>query len=202
MLSDGPVPTGQQTITCGEDSSIVLLGTVIDELSGLDAPDRAHVVIAGGVGWEAEVLAPLSYQSSSGVHLLTILKDIAKANGEKLSYPTDAIVGQAWALPASAPMNRVLYRSALSSLAKAGTIPGWWVDGTGTTQFVARPTGTVDANQRADVLRRDLGVGMIVVGVDSPGAFSPGKTTADGFAIAREVVIETAGELKVELWAA
>lgn len=193
VLEGGDVPAEGSTVSALV-GDLELTGKVLR--AGFDAPDRPHVVLVGGLGWETPLAAPVSYQSDASVMLSTVLDDLARRAGETLERPADVPLGLAYASPA-----RRTVRDALNALALVGYTPPWRVDPDGVTRFGDRVGTTISA--RATVIRRNLGTSLRIVGVDSPAAFLPGNTLVDGDAsvlITRAVVDEATNRLEVEVW--
>lgn len=194
VLEGGDVPATGAVVSATVGPDLELVGRVLR--SGLDAPTRPHVVLVGGLGWETALAAPVSYQSDAGVMLSTVLDDLARRAGETLERPADVPLGLAYASPA-----RRTVRDALNALALVGYTPPWRVDPDGVTRFGARVGTTISA--RATLIRRNLGVSLRVVGIDSPAAFLPGNTLVDGdvsIPITRLVIDEATNRLEAEVW--
>ena len=193
VLEGGDVPAEGATVSALV-GDLELTGKVLR--AGFDAPDRPHVVLVGGLGWETPLAAPVSYQSDASVMLSTVLDDLARRAGETLERPADVPLGLAYASPA-----RRTVRDALNALALVGYTPPWRVDPDGVTRYGDRVGATVTA--RATVIRRNFGVSLRVVGIDSPASFLPGNTLVDGDSnvlITRAVVDEATNRLEVEVW--
>lgn len=191
------------TLTVGGASgSRAFVGTVIH--SGLDAPGLPHVVLQGGAGWERAVASPLAYQSDVGVRLSTVLRDLATRAGETIEQPTDRTIGSAYALHASRYADPMRLRDALASLARVGALGPWRADPDGVTRFGARSTDGQAVSVRATILRRDSGVGLVVLGIDDPSGIAPGMlapvAATETAAIGRIVVVESSGKLEAEAW--
>lgn len=197
VLESGTLPTvgAPTTLVIGD---LTMLGVV--EAAAFDAPDRPHVVVTGAPGWDALVVAPISFQSDAGVRLSTVLAALSAAAGQPYSPPpVDVVVGNYFELIASRPSEPVRYRDALSSLARAGVLAAWRVDPDGVTRFGARPG--LDATVRATVLRQSASAALTVVGVDAPAAFLPGNTFG-GVPISKLVLTdEGGGKLEAQIWA-
>lgn len=193
VLEGGDVPAEGSTVSALV-GDLELTGKVLR--AGFDAPDRPHVVLVGGLGWETPLAAPVSYQSDASVMLSTVLDDLARRAGETLERPADVPLGLAYASPA-----RRTVRDALNALALVGYTPPWRVDSDGVTRYGDRVGTTVTA--RSTIIRRNFGVSLRIVGIDSPAAFLPGNTLVDGDAnvlITRAVVDEATNRLEVEVW--
>lgn len=187
-------PVGSAATVTIED--LVLTGTVIG--SGLDAPEKPHVTVVGGAGWNGTLTsASLTFQSDAAVRLSTVLARLAALAGEPIEQPVDATMDLHWSSIASRLGETVRYRDVLAELVRAGNIPGWYVGSDGVTRFVAR-TGVEVAVRRTEI-RANAGVGVTTYGVDSPASFLPGNTL-DGVPILRTIINETAQRLTVDAW--
>lgn len=194
VLEAGEAPAvGSRTVLTVGD--LVLQCTVLR--SGLDAPDRPHVVVSGAPGWARLIARPLSYQSDAGVRLSTVLQDLSEAAGQEVEQPTDGPVGEHYEVIAARDGDPARYRDALDELAEEGLLEPWRVDPDGVTRFGARAGTEVTA--RATVLRKGAGVGRAVYGIDAPLAFLPGNTIS-GVPISFLVVTETNGRLEAEIY--
>lgn len=194
LLSSGDPPTGKQALTVGDLS---LLGSVLR--SGLDAADRPHAIVVGAIGWQSFVTKPLSFQSSGGVRLSTVLSAISSGAGEPIAQPADVTIGEYYELVASRPGEPVRWADALNDLAIAGYCPPWRVDPDGVTRF--GPRTPVEVSVRATVMRPDNGTGLTTYGLDAPAAFLPGNTI-DGVLIDRLDVREHSNKLEADVWVA
>lgn len=194
VLEGGEAPAEGSVVSAIVGDDLSLTGRVLR--SGLDAPDRPHVVVVGGLGWEAPLIAPVSYQSDASIMLSTVLDDLARRASEMVERPMDVPLGLAYASAA-----RRTIRDALNALVLSGYMPMWRVDPDGVTRFGAR-VGTTIAT-RATVIRRNLGVSLRVVGIDSPASFLPGNTLVDGetnVPITRVIIDEATNRLEAEVW--
>ena len=193
MLEGGAAPAEGATVSALV-GDLALTGRVLR--AGNDAPDRPHVIVIGGLGWERPLATPVAYQSDAGIMLSTVLRDLAARAGETIEQPADVPIGLAYATG-----SRRTVRDALTAIVAAGYAQPWRVDSDGVTRFGARTGGTISA--RATVIRRNLGVSLRVVGIDSPAAFLPGNVLVDGdtnIPITRMVVDEATNRLEVEVW--
>jgi hypothetical protein len=184
---------------------LTLAGSIIPGRSGFDAPGRFRCVVKGGLLWDTRLTVTAtrparSYQSdtAAGVRLLDVLRQLAADCGSPaLVLPADARIGAAWSRPASSAL--VPYRGvdALEALIARGHLLPWWVDPAGAARFTVRSAGAVTAAAR--VLDRDFAAGSKTLGVDSALAFLPGGTF-EGVTIAKTIIRETSGELRLEVW--
>lgn len=207
ILESGASPAvgARLTLTLAD---LACVGTVLtsgDDITGSATEHaRPHAVVVGGIGWETALADPPHYQNDNGVRLSTILQDLARRaksdalpGGEPIELPPDLTIGDHWSCPTARPGEYLRVRDALAHLFEQGFVLPWRVDPDGVTRFGPRKGGAVTA--RATVLRRDLGVGLRVVGLDSPAAFLPGNTL-EGAPIRRAVFLETAGALTADVW--
>lgn len=180
-------------------AGLALVGTVLR--SGLDRPERPHVVVVGGIGWLSPIPSTprLTWQSDGGVRLSYVLSRIAAAAGEPIAAPTDRVMGNHYVTVGSRAGQRALYRDALTGLVRGGFVPGWWVGNDGITRFVERETG--DVGVRATPLPARADVGARTFGIDSPAEFMPGRSV-EGVTIERAIVRQTPNTLTVECWRA
>lgn len=188
-LTNGAAPAEGAAVEL-EVGDLTLVGTVLR--SGLDAPGKPRAVVVGGAGWDRVLAAPLSYQSSAGVRLSTVLKDLAALAGETIVQPSDRDIGDHFEAPAGMRL-----RDVLAVMRSDGYLPAWRVDADGVTRFGAR-SGTA-VTGRATQLRANAAVGLAVYGTETPGQYLPGNQV-DGATIERAVVVETSGKLVVEVW--
>lgn len=177
-------------------ADLTLAGYVLR--SAYDQPDRPRAVVVGGNGWEGEVAAPISFRSSGGVLVSTVLRELSRRSGETIVLPVDRVMGLAFAFPASTPRAVVRYRDALAALVRFGYVESYRVDPDGVTRFGARVGVTVTA--RATELDSSSNVDATLYGIDSPAAFLPGNVVA-GTVIRRLTVRETAGSLTATVYA-
>lgn len=193
VLTEGKPPNGAVDYVVG---GLTLKGKI--KHSGLDAADRPHAVVVGGLGWHSSVTRPLSLQSDSGVRLSSVLKLLAAAASEPYEAPPDVTIGDYYELVASRPGEPVSYADALGDLARSGLCPVWRVDPDGVTRFGARAAVAVTA--RATVIRQDTGLGVVTYGLDDPAQFLPGNTI-DGAPIQRLDLSESRGKLTADVYA-
>lgn len=195
-LEAGTLPSGTQTLTMG---SLVATGTV--QRAAYDAPQLPHVVLVGGLGWDAQITAvqalALSMFADPGVRLSSVLTNLARLAGETIEQPTDRTVGLHWSAVSTRTGERVRFRDVLTGLVREGLLLTWWVGLDGVTRFTARSSGAVTG--RATFLRGRGDVALRVYGTDDPAPFLPGRTV-EAEAISRAVVVETPGSLTVECW--
>lgn len=192
-----PAVGSRITLTLADLAVVGTVTTSGDDITGGQGSARPHVVLVGGYGWENGLASPPTYQNGGGVKLSTLLRDLASLANEPIELPTDVTIGDHWTCPAARPGEYLRVRDVLSHLFEQGLCPPWRVDPDGVTRFGVRTGGAISA--RATVLRRDLGVGLRVVGLDSPAAFLPGNTL-EGAPVRRVVFNETAGSLTADLW--
>lgn len=197
-LESGTVPTGTQTLTIG---TLTATGTVDPALAGLDAPDLPHVVLVGGLGWDAVVTRAaaqaLSMFSDAGVRLSSVLNALSLAAGESIIQPTDRTIAFHWSAVSTRDGEAVRHRDILANMVRLGYIATWRVDLDGVTRFTERSSSTVTA--RATYLRGNRAVGLRVFGCDDPAQCLPGNVV-DGEPIGRAVVVDTPESLTVECW--
>jgi len=194
VMSGEEAPTGPLTLTVGD---LTLVGSVLR--SGLDATGKPHAVVVGGIGWERPLSSPLSYHADVGVRLRTVLTDLTRLSGEPMEQPTDRALDLGFCAVASTPRAPVRLRDVLASMHRCGFVDKWRIDPDGVLRFGARVGAAVTA--RATVMRRNLGLGMRLVGIDGPLAFLPGAIV-DGATVRTLYVEETSGKLQAEAWAA
>ena len=193
------VAPGPATLTIGD---LVLVGAILPDRAGENAPASWSGIWASGSGWST-VLPPRKdcYQNDDGVHLKTVLGDLAKdCGGMPIVQPPDRSVGLYWTRPLLGGDRRPWTgRDELAALARGNYVPSpYWIDAAGVTRFGPRPTGSVTAAAR--VTKRDLTRGLRVLGVDSPKAFAPGLSFENAV-ISRLVIRETSGgSVTVETW--
>jgi hypothetical protein len=195
-LEAGAVPTGMQTLTIG---TLAATGQV--ERGGYDAPDLPHVVLVGGLGWDAVVTRSaaqsLSMFSDAGVRLSSVLNALSLAAGESIIQPTDRTIAFHWSAVSTRDGESVRYRDILATMVRLGYLATWRVDLDGITRFTERMSSA--ATGRATYLRGNRAVGLRVFGCDDPATFLPGNTV-DGDAVGRVVVVDSPESLTVECW--
>lgn len=192
LAGDTAPDVGPATLTL-ED--LALVGAIVR--SGLDFRGRPSATVAGGVGWEKDLVAPLAYESDAGVRLSTVLKDVSARAGEPIEQPADGIIGTKFGSAASRPGLPVRVRDVLALLAATGMVAAWRVDPDGVTRFGARPAAAATA--RATLLRRDASTGVATYGVDSPASFIPGALV-DAAPVRKLVLRTRARRLEAEVW--
>lgn len=194
----GAVPPGPATLTIGD---LVLVGTILPDRAGLNAPSSWSGIWASGTAWDAVLPPRDGYQADAGVRLKTVLGDLVKeCGGPAIVMPPDAPIGAFWSRPLTGADGRPWTgKRELTALAQARRLPSpHWLDAANVTRFGPRPTGKVSVPAR--VTRRDLTRGMRLFGVDSPKAFAPGLSF-EGAVISRLVIREKGGEsVTVETW--
>jgi hypothetical protein len=195
VILEGGAAPAEGTKTTLTAADLALVGTVLR--SGLDAPDRPHVVMAGAPGWQLPVGSPLTYQSDAGVRLSTVLRDLATRAGETIVQPADVVIGDHYVSPMSRNGGTTLLRDCLAALTRAGYLTPWRVDPDGVTRFGARAGVPVTA--RATHMSANAAVSMTFIGTDSPLSLLPGNLL-DGVPISRLIVHETSGKLEAEVW--
>lgn len=167
--------------------------------SDFDAAGRPHAVVVGGLGWHGLVTKPLSFSSSGGIRLSTVLSACAQGAGQAIAQPTDHTIGDHYELAASKTGEPIRWSDALNDLMRAGIVPTWRVDPDGVTRFSARTATAVTA--RATLMRRDSALGLSTYGLDAPAGFLPGNTV-DGVPIGKLVVREHAHKLEADVYSA
>ena len=197
-LEAGTIPTGTQTLTIG---TLAATGRVDPALAGYDAPDLPHVVLVGGLGWDAVVTRSaaqsLSMFSDAGVRLSSVLNALSLAAGESIIQPTDRTIAFHWSAVSTRDGEAVRYRDVLANMVRLGYLATWRVDLDGVTRFTERATSAVVG--RATYLRGNRSVGLRVFGCDDPAEYLPGNTV-EGSAIGRAVVVDSPESLTVECW--
>jgi hypothetical protein len=192
LLAEGTEPTGKVTITCG---TLELHGEVMR--AWLDAADKPHAIVVGGLGWQSLILAPLSYQSDGGVQLRTVLRALSAAAGEPVELPRDLTIGEYYECVASRPGEPVRVADALDALVRDGYCPNWRIDPDGVTRFGAREPSTVSA--RATLMSKSASLGIATYGLDDPAQFAPGSSV-EGEAIERLDLRESDGKLEIDVF--
>jgi hypothetical protein len=117
-------------------------------------------IVGGGGGW-GKSLPSKAYNLPGGVPVSMVLGDAAIECGEKVSGASGTL-GAFWVRD-QAPAARTLRLM-------AGTI--WWMDMTGTTQLLPRPTPTI--RSAFEVISDEPGSGRVVVATESPQDWVPG----------------------------
>ncbi len=192
LLDGGPLPTGATSLIVGD---LTLACSVFR--SDFDAAGRPHAIVVGAIGWQNLVTKPLSFDSTSGVRLSTVLGAIAQGAGQTIVQPADRTIGLHYELGASRPGEPVRWVDALNDLVRAGYLPLWRVDPDGVTRFAPRISTPVTV--RATLIRHDSAVGLFVYGLDSPAQFLPGNSV-EGTPIGKVVVREHKGKLEADVY--
>lgn len=192
VIDSGSLPTGKTTLKIGDLSMSV---SVLR--SDFDAASRAHAVVVGGIGWQNLVASPVSFQSSAGVRLATVLGEIARRAGETIAQPTDREIGKHFECGASRAGEPVRWVDVLNDLTRSGYVQTWRVDADGVTRFAPRASST-NAN-RATLLRRDASIGLSTYGIDTPSGMLPGNVVED-VTITKLVVRDAHGKLEADVY--
>jgi hypothetical protein len=192
LLDNSPLPTGKTTLTVGDLS---LACSVLR--SDFDAAGKPHAVVVGAIGWQNLVTKPLSFNSSAGVRLSSVLSAISQGSGQTIVQPTDRTIGDHYELGASRPGEPVRWVDALNDLVRAGYLPLWRVDPDGVTRFTPRTSAAVSV--RATLMRHDSSIGLFVYGLDAPAQFLPGNTV-EGTPIGKLVLREHRGKLEADVY--
>jgi len=194
----GEVSPGPASLTIGD---LVLVGTVLPDRAGIEAPSSWSGIWAQGAAWDTVLPKRDGYQNDNGVRTKTVLGDLVKECGNPaIVMPPDVAVGTYWTRPLTGGDRRPWTgKHELTALAQARGLPSpFWMDAANVTRFGPRPTGNVSAAAR--VTKRDLARGMRLLGVDSPKAFAPGLSF-EGAVISRIVMREKSGNgVTVETW--
>jgi hypothetical protein len=191
LLAEGEPPTGKVVVTCG---TLELHGEVMR--SWLDAADKPHAVVVGGLGWQSLMRTPLSYQSDGGVQLRTVLRALSAAAGEPVELPPDLTIGEYYECIASRPGEPVRVADALDALVRDGYCPNWRIDPDGVTRFGAREP--VAVSSRATLMHKSASLGVSTYGIDDPAQFLPGHTI-EGDGIDRFDLREESGKLEIDV---
>lgn len=191
---EAPTPGNAATFRSG---TLTLSGKVAR--AGLDHGGKPHATIFGGLGWESLVAKPLSFQSSSGVRLSTVLSSVASGAGESINPPSDRTIGDYFELVASTATNAVRWSTVLDRLVRANILTTWRVDFAGTTQFDVPPSSKPAG--RTTLVDRSSGVGAFIYSIDDPADVAPGKTLPEG-TVSRATVHEEASKTTATVWLA
>src|SRR5262245_47716518 len=84
LLDNAPLPIGAMKLTIGD---LALKCSVLR--SDFDAAGRPHAVVVGGIGWHGVRAVPVSFESSAGVRLSTVLAALSKNSGQPIEQPPD-----------------------------------------------------------------------------------------------------------------
>lgn len=205
---EGRATLGQSALSVGD---LTFNGMTIR--GGTDAPDAPHVVHIGGAGWDRPIeksttsvdgvtitstTSAISYQLDAGVRLSTVLRDLARRAGERIEMPRDRTIGKHWVCLASKPGEPLYLRDALAALVKFRYVQPWRADLDGVTRFGERTGSAVDVAS-VNVIGRDEGVGLAVLGADAFAHVMPGATF-EGNRIIRLDIQERPGNLKANIW--
>jgi hypothetical protein len=191
LESGAPPVAGPVTVTVGD---LVLVGRVLADRGGLDAPDFPAVVVAGGYGWRT-VLPMGAFESPGGVRLSTVLGALADLCGETYRVPPELKLPSSYGWTAGTRGRQVL-----AELVSRGALPWWRVDlASARTVFAPWPTlGAADAH--GVIEDRDLAEGARYVALSgSVAAWLPGATV-QGATIARVQFRERDGETRATVW--
>lgn len=194
ILTDGDIVAAGEAATIKAES-LTLVGRVLR--SGLDAADRPHLTVIGGLGWQSLLPAPVSFQSDAGVRLRTVLRTLAGYADEPIELPTDDSIGSYYELSRSRVGDPVRLADCLNDLVRHGLCPQWRVDPDGVTRFGSRTA--IEVNTRATSLANNKGVGVSTYGLDDPKQFQPGNTL-DGTTIDRLDLRETDGKFEADVF--
>lgn len=195
LLAEGAkAPVVGSSMNVKSDSGFAMVGKVLR--SGLDATDRPHAVVIGGLGWQSLVKAPLSFQSDGGVKLSTVLDAINGYARETIVKPADRTIGSYYECVASREGEPVRWADVLNDLTRNGLCPPWRVDPDGVTRFGDRVPVTV--TDRATLMIADRAHGTATYGIDDPAQFIPGNIV-DGATIERIDLRESDGKHEVDV---
>ena len=123
----------------------------------------SYRLVGGAGGWGRTIPAKF-YQSPGGLRMTPILSDAAKAVGETVELQRDFTFGQ-WFARREGPASTVLRQLANGR---------WWVRPDGVTEIGDVPEEPVASP--FDVIRADLGVGLVEIATDRPEDWAPGVT--------------------------
>lgn len=191
ILDSGDPPTpGAASLIVGD---LTLTCRVLPGRGGLDAPERPHVVIAGGYGWRTK-LPEGKYTSPTNVRLSSILDVLGRLTGETPGPTPEVLLGKEYGWPAGTRAMTVL-----ADLVAGGALPTWRVRADGKTRFDPWPDlGPADAF--GVIVDRDMGRGVRHVALtDKIAAWMPGATV-QGKRIARIMLTERNSETRVMTW--
>ena len=129
---------------------------------------RSLRLVGGAGGWRKLVPAQ-AYANPIGIRLSTVMGDVCSLVGETINIPkaNDAIIGTNF-VRENAQAQRMLRQL-------VGTL--WWMDLTGTTQIVPRPTTRIQSSFLAGTYTP--GAGRLTVSTEDPISWQPGNTFVD-----------------------
>lgn len=142
---------------------LVLQGTVVRK--GTFAGSKSMRVVAGAGGWR-KTLPSRGYSHLAGVKLSSVLGDAARESGERVSIPSDRLLGAHYARE-QAPAERVL-RLLLDGK--------WWIDNDGITQLKDRDASPIVTP--FTVITWSGGMGQFEIASESIASWQPGRTFA------------------------
>ena len=198
-LEQGAVPpAGLTTLTIGD---LPIVGRVLPNRAGFDAPASPHAMFACGAGWGT--LLPSTggaYASAGGVRLSTVLTDLARISGETIDMPSEYLLGQSYNWPASRAGQPVRCRNVLADLVLRGAIPTWRANIDGHTRFDTWPTLPAADQHLTLIGNRDTTRGTRMFSVKgSVAALLPGAS-ADGATIVAVQFKETGEAIEAKTW--
>ena len=183
--------SGQQSLVLG---GLTMLVTVWrgGEFAGVGS----YRVVAGYGGWGNPIgPKPYTIPGKGGVRLSTVVKDAARACGERELVLADRSLGNYWFRVGNRPASRVFGQAAVKS---------WWIRNDGVTVVGDREQTVVQSS--FDVLPgTDLGVGRVEIATDNPEDWSPGcvftaSTIATQKTVSAVVHTLTPERLRTTLW--
>lgn len=159
-IEGGSALEGQQTLTIGDVSYLI---DIVPSRGGTVA-SQSRFQLRQALAWDAIVNAR-GYQSSAGVRVHTVLRDLALAVGASIKLPSiNTTLGEHYQR-----RGNVRAREILRSLC-----PAWYVSTENVVQCDARPSGVVSGEYR--ILDFNLQRRVRTVGTEKPSGFVPGLT--------------------------
>jgi hypothetical protein len=175
LASDVQIPSDPFACTLAF-GNLTLVGTA--HRQGTFAGVTSVRLVAGGAGWRGNVPAQ-HYQASGGLLFSTLISDVAKVVGERVTVASDFRIGTDYVREKAAA------REVIRQL--FGT--GWWIDPTGVTRFEPRPSAAITSAFDAEEW---LGaVGRFSIATEDYAAWLPGATFSNANIPTAQIVSST-----------
>lgn len=149
----------------------------------------SYLVTGGAGGWSGlppgRPVGAKAYRNDAGVKLSTVLVDVARDAGEKVSLAADRPIGVVFVRQAGPGWDTL-----------ARLCPSWWVDGAGVTQVGPRPATPITLKTR--LLGWTRKAGLRILAADALAPFVPGAVL-EGAPLLDVVLRATRGATRIEV---
>jgi hypothetical protein len=188
QLAEDTAITGPATVTIG---NLSLVGAAYRD--GAFAGSRSTRLVGGAGGWRRTVPRRFYADTTNGVKLATVARDVAAEAGETVANVPAGTVGS-YFTRCLAPASRCL--------ALLVGREGWYIDNAGVTQLAARPATTIASPFTVVQFRPDWG--EVWIATEDPAAWMPGAVFSSATVPAARtvasssVVLDKGSTLRVE----